>query len=817
MFNKYKLILFILFLTGYSAVFSQSTGTLIATVRDRNTQELLPGAIIELPALNIGVGTDENGKASLDGIPVGNHNIVVTYIGYKPLTRYNQVFTSGNAVLLNFELEDDISSLGEVNITAAKQSATNVADIVTPLSVQSLTSDEIKSNPGGNFDISRVIQVLPGVGGTNGSVGGYRNDIIIRGGAPNENVFYLDGIEIPVINHFATQGSAGGPTGILNVSFLEDVKLSSSAFDARFDNALASVFEFKQRTGNPERFQGNVRLSGTELALTSEGPIGEKTTILGSARRSYLQLLFDVLDLPIRPNYWDFQLKVQHQADAKTTINFIGVGAIDEFKFGTPKNSSLEKEYILRSNPNINQWNYTTGVSVKRLVDQGFWQLALSRNMFDNSINRFEDNQEGNEDLRILGLESQEIENKLRFDMNKYIGGWKLSYGFVAQYVKFNSDLYNRIRKEITDENGNVIQPEFAFEYNSAIEFYRYGLFFQSSKRFFNERLGLAMGIRTDMNSFTETGNNPLRTISPRVSVSYELTPGWRLNASVGDYYKLPIYTVLGFRNEAGVLQNQDNEYIRSTHYTGGVEYLPATDWRVTVEGFYKQYSNYPVSLRDGISLANQGGDFNSIGNEAVSSSGEGQAYGFEVFLQKKFTGRFYGVLSYTYVRSEFSGTDGVLLPSAWDSRHLLSGLLGYKFNRGWEVGLKYRYAAGAPLTPFDLEASQLNYAALGVGILDYTRLNSERLSAFNQMDIRIDKKWNFRNWGLDVFVDVTNILLAANPAFPQYTFERTADNSGFATSDGGPFQADGSNAIPVILDNNNVSVIPTIGFIVEW
>jgi hypothetical protein len=169
-----------------------------------------------------------------------------------------------------------------------KGKSASAADMITPLSVQALTTEEIKSNPGGNFDISRVIQALPGVAGS--PSGNVRNDIIIRGGAPNENVFYLDGIEIPVINHFQTQGSSGGPQGMLNVSFIEDVKLSSSAFGAQFDNALASVFEIKQREGNPERVSGNIRLSGTEIAGTLEGPINPKTNFLVSARRSYLQV-----------------------------------------------------------------------------------------------------------------------------------------------------------------------------------------------------------------------------------------------------------------------------------------------------------------------------------------------------------------------------------------------------------------------------------------------------------------------------------------------------------------------------------------------
>lgn len=238
-----------------------------------------------------------------------------------------------------------------------------VATLETPLSVQRLTTEEIRANPGGNFDISKVVQSLPGIGSGAASGGGPRNDIIIRGGAPNENVYYLDGVEIPVINHFSTQGSAGGPQGILNVSFIEDVKLSSSAFDAKFDNALSGVFEFKQKQGNQNKVQGNVRLSASELAATLEGPLNKKKdlTFLASARRSYLQLLFKVIDLPIRPNYWDFQYKVTYRPDAKSTLTFLGVGAIDDFGFAATKEATPEKLYTLNNTPTIKQWNYTGG------------------------------------------------------------------------------------------------------------------------------------------------------------------------------------------------------------------------------------------------------------------------------------------------------------------------------------------------------------------------------------------------------------------------------------------------------------------------
>ncbi|WP_375562920.1 TonB-dependent receptor domain-containing protein [Bernardetia sp. OM2101] len=791
-------------------------GIVQGTVRDKDTQEPLIGVsviVLESDPI-IGVVTDLEGNYKLE-IPVGSYNLEASYVGFAPLKKFNIVVGTGNANNVNFELAESSSNLEGVEIVARKATSASPTTVESPLSTQRLTTEEIKSNPGGNFDISRVVQALPGVGSTSGG-GGFRNDIIIRGGAPNENVYYLDGIEIPVINHFATQGSAGGPTGILNVSFIEDVTLNTSAFDARYDNALASVFTFKQKEGNSERLQGNIRLSGTELAATFEAPLGKKTTMLLSARRSYLQFLFALIDLPIRPNYWDFQYKVTHKFNEKTTLTAIGVGAIDDFSFEAPEESTPESEYILRSSPSINQWNYTTGFALKRLVKDGYVNVALSRNMFDNCLDQFEDRQE-NEEFRTLLLESQEIENKLRIDVNKSKKGWKYAYGIVGQYVKFNNDIFNRLRKEIRDSTGNIIQPEVQINYNSAIDFFRYGAFGQVSKTVLNNKLGLSFGVRTDMNTFMDTGNNPLETLSPRLSASYYLNDEWSINGSVGRYFKIPIYTVLGFQNENGEFVNKSNKYISSTHYVLGTEFLPRASTRFTVEGFYKNYANYPVSVRDGISLANQGGGFGAIGNEAVTSTGEGRAYGFEFLFQQKLISKIFAVFSYTFVRSEFAGTDGELISSAWDNGHLISGILGRKFGKGWEMGLRYRFAAGSPYTPFDLLASQRNYLTTGNGVLDNSRLNSERLGNFSQLDFRLDKKINFKKITLDLYIDIQNALLQGSPQFPRYTFARTDDNSGFQTTDGQPINNDGSNAVPFILEDSEPSVLPTIGFILEF
>jgi outer membrane receptor for ferrienterochelin and colicin len=791
-------------------------GKIIGKVVDANTEEPLPFVKVFVENKNIGAITNIEGKFIIE-IETGTYNVTASFVGYKPQKKFNIVVTSGNAQVVNFKLEKDTKELKTVNVTYDNNTIAKTTDMVTPLSVQQLTSQEIKSNPGGNFDVSKVVQTLPGVGGSGG--GAQRNDIIIRGGAPNENVYYLDGIEIPVLNHFQTQGSSGGAQGILNVSFIDNLKLSSSAFDARYDNALASTFVINQRQGNSEKISGNIRASFTESLITLEGPLGKKkkTDFLISARKSYLDLLFTAIDLPIRPNFSDFQFKVTNTINNKSSITLLGLGAIDNFKFATTKNSTPENEYLVRSLPFIKQWNYTIGGTYKYRIKNGFLNFSLSRNMFDNQLDQFEDAKNGDENYRNLLLKSQEIENKMRFDMNHFVKGWKVSYGLMGQYVKYNTNLYNRISKAIYDQNGNLISPEVAVTFNSAIDFYKFGLFTQVSKSFFKDKLLVSSGVRTDMNTFLDDGLNPGKTMSPRLSLAYHLTEKLDITGSVGRYFKIPIYTALGYRDAQGNLVNKSMKYINSNHFVAGFQYLPKSSLRITLEGFYKIYNNYPVSLTTGISLANQGSEFGSVGNEPFVSTGKGKAYGFEFFLQQKMVKNLFYIISYTYVRSLFSGLDEKLLPSAWDNQHLFSTTLGYNFKKNWKLGLKYRFAGGVPYTPFDFNQSQQVYATIGKGVLDYSQINTLRLKNFNQLDLRLDKIVNFKKTSIDFYIDIQNVLASKQESPPYFTFKRNEDNTGFETTDGLPLKPDGSNAIPVLLKNESRLITPTIGLIFEF
>lgn len=787
MFHRFTLLASFLFISS-QLVFGQS-GILSGTITDSRTGEVLIGATVILEGTTIGAATNADGRYTIRNIPPKTYNIKASYVGYQSLTRFNIVIRSEGNIDINFELEADNTQLDELVVTPNPF----LKESTTPLSIQKLNQEEIAAYPGGNNDIAKVVQTLPGV---SGSVGGFRNDVIIRGGAPNENVYYLDDIEIPNINHFATQGSAGGPVGLLNVSFFEGVTLTASSFDSRYDNVLSGVLQFDQRNGNAREFQGNFRLGSSESALTVEGPLFKKgkqesnTTVIASVRRSYLQFLFGLIGLPILPNYWDYQYKLNHKIDKNNEILITGLGSIDTYEVNELDEFDAEQQATQDQVPIIEQETNTVGISWKHRFNNsnGLLQTTLSNNLLNNRFFRYEDNV--NEEGLYFKNDSREMETKLRSKVSLFKGSWTYTAGITFQ----NAD-YSNNTTDLLNSNS----------FNSKINFFKYGLFGQTSGTVLKERLNLSFGMRMDGNSFTENGNEIYRTFSPRASASYKLTENekWTLNASLGRYYKIPPYTILGFQNNTGSFINKNSSYIRSDHAVAGVEYLFNERSRLTVEGFYKWYSNYPVSIRDSVSLANKGGGFEVLGSEPISSSGEGRTYGTEILFQQKFNGRIYGIAAFTFYKSEFSGLDGEFRPSVWDNNVLVSLLGGYKLPRNWEISARYRYLGRTPFAPVDLDATLNNYPA---EIIDFSRLGDERLDAYSQLDVRVDKKWSLNKLSIDLFLEIQNILAQENPQVPQYGLNRTESGDIITPRE----------LVQVNLENS-ANVLPSIGLVVNF
>jgi hypothetical protein len=775
----------------------QNSGVISGRVYNSKTNEGVPFATVQIWGTPTGAFTDADGKFTLSGLKPGFVELRVSSVGFKPFISSAVMVTNSHQVTLDMPLEEAEISIGEVVVKASPF----IRKIESPVSVRIIGIDEIEKNPGGNRDISKVIQSFPGVASTPA----FRNDVIVRGGGPNENRFYIDNIEIPYLNHFSTQGSSGGPVGIINVDFVQSVDFISSAFPASKGNALSSILNFTFVDGNKDKMKYRSTLGASDLGLTIDGPTGKKSSIIMSVRRSYLKYLFSALKLPFLPTYTDFQVKYKIRLDSKNELTIIGLGAKDDFSLNLKANETDFQRYILDYIPVQKQYSYVAGVVLKHFRDNGYDTWVLSRNYLNNSQYKYLNNVETNAN-KILDYKSGEGEIKARYERT-ILGekGFRLTYGAGTEYAHYRNSTYKLIYF------GNL-QNE--INYNTNLKLFKYGAFGQISKSYLNEKLSLSLGVRTDGNTYSAVMSNPVSQISPRFSASYNLINKLNLTLSTGRFFQLPPYTALGYSNSGGVFINKQNnlKYMVADHYVAGLELVPSENVQVTLEGFYKNYSHYPFSVRDSVPLSSKSADYGIFGDEELTSTSNGRAYGMELLARLKEVRRINLVFSYTYVRSEFRGLGLGLIPSSWDNKHLINLTGAKKFDHNWEIGLKWRFVGGAPYTPYDYQKSSYKVAwdLQGQGYLDYTMFNTLRLRAFHQLDIRVDKQYFFTGWSLMFYADVQNVYNFKADQPPLLV--RITDSNGMPVTDP-------ANLLKYNLkyiDNSAGTVLPTIGIIIE-
>ena len=758
---------------------SQNLGTISGKVFNNDTGLTLEGATIQVEDSDFFAITNSEGLFEIKDIPTSSYNVKASFIGFKSQTIFNVIVKSAGNQSLQYGLNPSSEELDEVIVVESPFKTS----IETPLSTQTFSAVEIETYPGGNNDITRVIQSLPGI---SPSVGGFRNDIIIRGGGPNETVYYIDGIEIPNINHFSTQGSSGGPVGLVNISFIKDVTLSTSSFGAEYDNALSGVLSFVQKEANKEKISGNFRVGSSEAGITLDGPINQDTSFIFSLRRSYLQFIFKAFGFSFLPDYWDYQMKLNHKIDNYNYINFIGIGSIDELTVNEPDEFDFENQSTIEQIPITNQKSRTFGVTWKRIYknSNGFFNLSLSNNKLENNFERFEDNV--SKTNKVYSNISTEEDIKLRFISNNSFENYKFSFGGNFQLSKYSN---------------RTLFKFYNINYNSNIDFFKYGLFLKSSKRFFNDKLSVSFGIRTDQDNFTSV-NKIFENISPRLALSLALSRNnkWNLNFTTGRYYKMPTYTSLGFRDLNNMLTNKNSKYTKSDHLVIGLEFINSESSRFTIELFDKRYSNYPVSSTDMVSLANKGGDFEVLGNEKILTIGKGKSYGMELLYQQKLKNNFYGILSYTFFYSKFSGIDKIYLPSVWDNRNLFSFTGGYKLKKNWEISSKLRYTDKTPYAPINIELSNMSYPEI---VFDYSQLGNYFLDKFLKLDLRIDKRWNFKTTSMNFYIDAENLLANEIPVPPEYGLLRDSNQNVIIP-----------RSLIEVQSDNRTSIIPSVGFV---
>ena len=737
-----KNVLFLLLLGLLTTVSAQPTHRIKGTVIDKASRQ--PLEFINVLVLGLGRGgvTDAEGHFNIGEVPPGIYRLQASAVGYKTILTPEYIVSTKD-LTIQIETEENLTELEGVTVTASPFRR----DPESPVGLRIIGLQEIEKSPGDNRDISRIVQSYPGVAF---SPAGYRNDLIVRGGSPSENRFYLDGVEIPNINHFSTQGASGGPVGIINADLIREVNFYTGAFPTDRGNAMSSVLDFKLRDGDMERNSLKATLGASEVSLASNGHIGKKTSYLVSVRQSYLQFLFDMLGLPFLPTFTDAQFKLKTRFNANNELTILGLGGIDNMKLNT-KLDGEKAEYILSYLPKIQQETFTLGAVYRHYAGIHVQSVVVSHSYLDNRNTKYLNNDESSADNLSLKLRSVEQETKFRIENTSTLGNWKINFGANLDYSQYTNTTFQRV----------YIDEGRTFDYHTYLGMWRWGIFGTINYATTDERFTASLGVRTDANNFSSGMKGMGDQLSPRLSLSYRLTDGLYLSGNAGLYYQLPPYTGLGFKDNNGAWVNKYLRYMSVSQESLGLSWHPGNTFELSAEGFYKQYDKIPFSIADGIPLACKGNDYGVIGNEALSSTAQGRAYGIEILMKWLIAKKLNLASSFTLFKSEYrNNKQSEYIASAWDNRYIFNMSGTYNFPHNWSLGMKISCIGGAPYTPYDVEKSSLVTAwnAQGRPYYDYTKYNTGRLPAFGQLDVRVDKTFYLKRCMLGFYIDLQNV-----------------------------------------------------------
>lgn len=737
-----KNVLFLLLLGLLTTVSAQPTHRIKGTVIDKASRQ--PLEFINVLVLGLGRGgvTDAEGHFNIGEVPPGIYRLQASAVGYKTILTPEYIVSTKD-LTIQIETEENLTELEGVTVTASPFRR----DPESPVGLRVIGLQEIEKSPGANRDISRIVQSYPGVAF---SPAGYRNDLIVRGGSPSENRFYLDGVEIPNINHFSTQGASGGPVGIINADLIREVNFYTGAFPTDRGNAMSSVLDFKLRDGDMERNSLKATLGASEVSLASNGHIGKKTSYLVSVRQSYLQFLFDMLGLPFLPTFTDAQFKLKTRFNANNELTILGLGGIDNMKLNT-KLDGEKAEYILSYLPKIQQETFTLGAVYRHYAGIHVQSVVVSHSYLNNRNTKYLNNDESSADNLSLKLRSVEQETKFRIENTSTFGNWKINFGANLDYSQYTNTTFQRV----------YIDEGRTFDYHTYLGMWRWGIFGTINYATTDERFTASLGVRTDANNFSSGMKGMGDQLSPRLSLSYRLTDGLYLSGNAGLYYQLPPYTGLGFKDNNGAWVNKYLRYMSVSQESLGLSWHPGNTFELSAEGFYKQYDKIPFSIADGIPLACKGNDYGVIGNEALSSTAQGRAYGIEILMKWLIAKKLNLASSFTLFKSEYrNNKQSEYIASAWDNRYIFNMSGTYNFPHNWSLGMKISCIGGAPYTPYDVEKSSLVTAwnAQGRPYYDYTKYNTGRLPTFGQLDVRVDKTFYLKRCMLGFYIDLQNV-----------------------------------------------------------
>lgn len=713
----------------------QDRGVINGTVKDKETQAPLNDAIVEIMELQRKTNTNSSGSFEFKDIPYGTYQIKISSLGYETVVKTDIVVLSSRPTALTAELMLSNITTEEIDVEGKYfQKSTDEST-----SNYNLDFEEIRRSPGAVEDISRMVQTLPGISPANDQ----RNDLIVRGGSPAENLTMIDGIEIPNVNHYPTQGSTSGPIGMINVKFINSVDFSTGGFSARYGDKLSSVMHISFREGYRKKFLTDINLSTAGFGGVFEGPLfTQKGSFLLSVRKSYLNLIRGAIRLAAVPDYWDFNLKTVYDLSKNNKLTFVGVGGLDKISFeGESSEISDDNPY---GKAKGDQKQFTAGFNLKSLFKKGYVQSVVANSTAYTNI----ENRDLRTDAMKFYYDSFESDYNAKSEVFYQINSANnIIFGAGARYIKFN---YENYFNADTTSFGYVI-PE--VNTKSQDKFYKGSAFGQYTLKMLGNNLIMNAGIRYDYFS----GITDKNAFSPRFGISYSILPTTTISASAGIYYQSPEYIWI-----MADARNKDLKFMKANHFVAGIEHLFSADLRLSVEGYYKKYDNYPVSTVVPTYVLISGGTENGpnlLFGQAVSK-GFGYSRGIDVSLHKKLTGSgFYGMLNYSLAESRITGLEGGEKPGSFDYRHNITLIAGYQLANDWLIGMKFRYTTGRPYTPIDAEASTI----AGREVSDFANFNGSRFKDYNRLDVRVDKKWNFKNLTIVSYIELQNVFNTEN------------------------------------------------------
>lgn len=713
-------------------------------VIDRLTRESIPYAAVVIVGVDgSGTLTDSTGVFTLENVRPGIVQLSAIQLGYRTVVTPEYRITPYTPFI---EIEMDLDP-DELAASSVKPSPF-LRSVESPVSVRIISLGDIDKIPGANKDIARIVRSYPGV---SYSPIGYRNDLIVRGGGPSENAFYIDGIEIPNINHFATQGASGGPVSILNSDLIREISFYTGSFPANRGGALSSVMDITLKDGNPDKQVFKATIGASEIGAGASGHMGDRTTYIASVRQSYLQLLFRLLGLPMLPNYIDGQFKSRTKIDSRNEVSFIALAGFDNMKLSDSPDDKGD-EYLLSYLPVLKQETFTVGTSYKHFSDRHIQTYSLSYSYLNNRSRKYLDNDQSADENLILCSSALEGKAQIRFENRSYYGPWTVREGADLYFRHYDSDVYRQLMTAT------------ALDYGTALSFFGGGIFASADYRSPGGKLNASAGLRADGASYSANTASFWKQLSPRVSLSYLPWESWSFNASAGFYHQLPPITALGFRTASGSLANKDLDYMRVLSAAAGADWKYAERLFIGLEVFYKQFMDIPLSLETGVPLTCLGADYGSIGEETLVSSAIGRAYGAELLVRWLIPDKLTLVGSATLYRSEYrADEDSEYIPSAWDNRFIMNLSGVYDLPKYWSIGMKISAIGGSPYTPYDEDASSLKvvWDAAGRPVYDYTKYNQGRLDPYYQIDVRVDKNFYFRRWTLGLYLDLQNVTFS--------------------------------------------------------